>query len=851
VRQRLRPAASDAPPKPRSATFIDLSQRLGGRLGRHAAQVRGGGLNLWVFALATMTWLITLVRQFPCRQGDPTKVIDSYAPMCYSDIGILYRIRGHALGQVPYLDFDWEYPVLSGAFAEAARRITDLLGFKAGPDLDAAQTLANANVYFAVTAVGLFACFLGIVAVQRRLMGSHPWGVAAVAAAPAVMTTGIINWDLFAVLLCSLGLLAWTRDRPIWSGVWLGLGVAAKLYPIVIIGGLFVLCWRSRRLVDFLRLLGASVVAWLVVNLPLMIAKPDGWLHFYTFNQGRAADLGSIWYALNLVGLGTVNAQSWALGLMVVGYAGIALLTLLAPVRPRLGQIAYLCVALMVSLNLVYSPQYVLWTLPLIVWARPVWRDIATYVVAELIYFVAIWDHLGHFSAVGPPRFYVIAVFIRVAATWWLMARVVRDVWRPTTDPSAAERDLTPAQRAQLGVGPVPAPDTTEVSARAAAAEPLFHPKWAPALAIVGWVFSRLTLIFTAFVVGSAQGKSGLDAMMLWDSQLFATVAEQGYPLDNITRAAQFPGLPLLLRALHLVGLPYVVGGLILSLVGSALVAWGLYRLAHGGVAGAVTVLAWCLAPMAVFSVVPYSESLFLACAVWAWLKARDDQWYWVALLAAAACTFRVSGLFLVGALVLFAVWGYGRVDWKQVEWPKIGRRVAWLSPALLVLAAYVLYLRFHYGTWGAWMEAQSQGWSRSFHWPWEGLRTTLCAAHWDSACSAGYDSANAVLFSAEILAVALGVLITVVCLWRRRVAEAGWVGVQVVAFTFQIWFMSVARAVLLWFPVWTTIGEIAGAKLSGRAWRVRLALMLVGLALSVLLMVAWAVRFYTGAWAG
>ena len=88
-----------------------------------------------------------------------------------------------------------------------------------------------------------------------------------------------------------------------------------------------------------------------------------------------------------------------------------------------------------------------------------------------------------------------------------------------------------------------------------------------------------------------------------------------------------------------------------LSLAGSAVAAAALLRL--GGPWAAV---AWLFAPTAVFTVVPYTESLFCAAAFWAWERARADRWAAAAMLAAAACTLRVSGLFLVGALFILLI---------------------------------------------------------------------------------------------------------------------------------------------------------------------------------------------------
>ena len=93
------------------------------------------------------------------------------------------------------------------------------------------------------------------------------------------------------------------------------------------------------------------------------------------------------------------------------------------------------------------------------------------------------------------------------------------------------------------------------------------------------------------------------------------------------------------------------ITGVIISLVGSAVAAAALLRL--GGPWAAV---AWLFAPTAVFTTVPYTESLFCAAAFWAWERARADRWLAAALLTALACTLRVSGLFLVGALLVMII---------------------------------------------------------------------------------------------------------------------------------------------------------------------------------------------------
>ena len=60
---------------------------------------------------------------------------------------------------------------------------------------------------------------------------------------------------------------------------------------------------RSKRLREIGKMAFAAVVAWLLMNAPVFLASPSGWLYFWQFNIDRGADLGSIWYVLSLAGL--------------------------------------------------------------------------------------------------------------------------------------------------------------------------------------------------------------------------------------------------------------------------------------------------------------------------------------------------------------------------------------------------------------------------------------------------------------------------------------------------------------------------------------------------------------------
>ncbi len=419
---------------------------LGGPAGR---RVRPGG-SWWtpirvLLALTALVMAIGVLERAPCRDDAwPRSDGSQFAHACYSDVPHLYRERGFAEGNLPYLDEgDYpalEYPVLSGVFMEVAAELSRPLG---GSTVD-----REAVHFYDVNAVLLGVAALVTVVATAKLAGARPWDAALVAVAPILALDGTINWDLFAVALSTVGMLAWARGRPVAAGVWLGLAVAAKLYPVVLFLPLVLVCLRAGRMRAFFLAALAGVGSWAVVNVPVMLAAPEGWKAFYTFNNDRGADFGSIWYVLDQVGHPVAKLDTVVAALLVASFAAITVLALLAPVRPRVGQLGFLAVAAFIVLNKVWSPQYALWLLPLAALARPRWRDFLVWQVGEVVYFFAVWYYLlgGYDDAHAlPTSGYHVAVVVRLVALGWLVAVVVRDILRPDRDPVRASGMDDPA----------------------------------------------------------------------------------------------------------------------------------------------------------------------------------------------------------------------------------------------------------------------------------------------------------------------------------------------------------------------------------------------------------------------
>ena len=67
------------------------------------------------------------------------------------------------------------------------------------------------------------------------------------ALAPTLLIYGTINWDLFAVMLMVLALVAFAERRDGWAGALLGLGAAAKFFPALLLLPLFLQATAGSR----------------------------------------------------------------------------------------------------------------------------------------------------------------------------------------------------------------------------------------------------------------------------------------------------------------------------------------------------------------------------------------------------------------------------------------------------------------------------------------------------------------------------------------------------------------------------------------------------------------------------
>jgi uncharacterized membrane protein len=441
VRHDLRMTSDEVTAPSRVDPFVrDATTIVGGPVGKHT---RFGAAYFWtplrvLIALTMVTFTLGWAAKSTCSGKDWTKNHYQYTRLCYSDVYALFFAEGIDKELVPYVDHPVEYPVVIGGVMWGVGKFTD-----------------NATDFFNGTSVLLLVCAIGTVVFTAKAAGPRrPWDAALVAVAPGLLLHGTTNWDLIATALLALGMWSWSRRQPELAGIWIGLGIATKLYPGILLGALLFLCFRAKRMREWCLATGFALGTAVLVYLPIVLfgekfpsecgsehSLQPAWQRFFALNRCRTADWDSfafIWQNRTgrFIQTETLNLITAAGVVTVVLLVGLVVMT--APRRPRLAQVTFLMLAGFLLVNKVNSPQYTLWLIPLAALARPRWGAFLTWQLSEfLVMFTRFYFfvHEGTKGADGiEDTWFISAVLLRNALLMVLMGLVVREIYRPYHD---------------------------------------------------------------------------------------------------------------------------------------------------------------------------------------------------------------------------------------------------------------------------------------------------------------------------------------------------------------------------------------------------------------------------------
>ena len=370
-----------------------------------------------IVVLALLAAVISFAKFSPCQNfGWATP--DQYVHACYSDIPALFGERGLSKGDWAYSNGadSVEYPVITGVIMWAIAQITP------GGE-GASNNYFNLNVFF----LALLFMATAFLVFKLRPEFSYLFPLA-----PAAIASLYINWDMWAIISMIAAIYWFDRKKLDLSAIALGISISTKFMPVFLLVPIALIFLRRNQLRAGLQYFAVTAATVAVINLPVYLTTPEGWLRFYQLNISRGSDWGSLWYALSALGLNMPNTNYLSILLLLAGLAAIAIYILELRTVPSLAAVSFIVLATVMCVSKVYSPQYVLWLTPLAVIALVDKRDLHAFWIwqgAELIYHIGIWQHLATVTGAtfGLPLYgYAIITLIRIAATIYLVVALIR-----------------------------------------------------------------------------------------------------------------------------------------------------------------------------------------------------------------------------------------------------------------------------------------------------------------------------------------------------------------------------------------------------------------------------------------
>jgi uncharacterized membrane protein len=343
-----------------------------------------------------------------------------YAHGQITDYGV-YRHYGDEIVNthaVPYRDFQLEYP-------------------PAALPVFVVPTLFEHDGYNLVFQVLMALCDVGAVIAVTLVAGRQAAAIAAVA--PLALGSVVLSrFDFWPTALATLGVAALLRRRSTTSALLLGTAFAAKLWPAVLAPLVVVWLARTRGARAAAQWAAAAIATAAAWFLPFVALSPAGVGHTFHSQLARPLQLeslaGSVLIAAhNAAGttlhltssFGSQNLTGPATHAAAVATTVVGVLVLMAvwvlfargaPTDERFVAHAAGAVAVLVAFGKVFSPQFLIWLIPLV----PLVRGRRTLVAVPLFETALVLTQIWF-----PRHYWDLALRFASPYSWLLLARDV------------------------------------------------------------------------------------------------------------------------------------------------------------------------------------------------------------------------------------------------------------------------------------------------------------------------------------------------------------------------------------------------------------------------------------------
>ncbi|MFL6526853.1 MAG: glycosyltransferase family 39 protein [Chthoniobacterales bacterium] len=343
-------------------------------------------------------------------------------------------------------------------------------------------------------------------------------------------------------------------------------------------------------------------------------------------------------------------------------------------------------------------------------------------------------------------------------------------------------------------------------------------------------LFLFVAISYYAFANQRIHGALGwLQIWDRWDALHYLRLAQHGYTAKDKLLLVFYPLYPWLVRAAHFIFRNYLFSGFVVSTVASVATALLLYRLGRVDLPALTAERSvWFLFifPTSYFLHITYTESVFLALVLGAFLAARRQQWLIAAVLGALASLTRTNGVLLVPALALEAALIFRRTRQWQWQW-------LWI---LMIPCGFLVYLWLNAHVTGNpffFQTAMQEHWRKSLSSPLHGIMEA-----WRNMRRPPSDAVMVGMH--EVLFALIGFVCTVICLVRQRASYGLWMILNWALFAATSFVQSIPRYTLVLFPMFFLFAQTREERLPSRLIT----------AFSLLFLGTFAVKFAQGQWA-
>jgi hypothetical protein len=346
----------------------------------------------------------------------------------------VYQRYGNAIadGKVPYRDFAVEYP--PGALPMFA--LPGLAEPGRNQEVSAGFRRAFETLMWMCGAVALLA--MAVVLRVLRRSDLNVWGALCFAAvAPLLLGSVILSrFDLWPAAICAAALAALVSNRLRLGHALLGLGITAKLFPVVFVPLGVAYVWKRAGRREALTCLALLVGVVGVVFLPFVVLSPGGVWDSLTVQLSRPLQVESLGASLLLVGHhvfgfglagetshGSQNVAGSAAGVLAVAttlvQVGVLGWIWTSFARGRADGEALVCstaaaLCAFVALGKVLSPQFLIWLIPIVPLVRGRRGLWASALLAAALVLTQVWF---------PFRYFRLALHFEAGLSWVLLAR--------------------------------------------------------------------------------------------------------------------------------------------------------------------------------------------------------------------------------------------------------------------------------------------------------------------------------------------------------------------------------------------------------------------------------------------